>query len=113
MRFVETSVHVQEAVSEGQPARWKPKENLQVTSSFHDSAVRDVLRDFAATVLQVSDNTFEEEEESLESMSPVKYEFPNGYSRHFGIERFRLTESLFNPSFIKVFSQSLLNQVKL
>lgn len=35
-------------------------------------------------------------------MPTVHYEFPNGYNRDFGAERFRTCEGLFDPSVIKV-----------
>lgn len=37
-----------------------------------------------------------------EAMPTVHYEFPNGYNRDFGAERFRTCEGLFDPSVIKV-----------
>lgn len=35
-------------------------------------------------------------------MPTVHYEFPNGYNRDFGSERFKTCEGLFDPSVIKV-----------
>ena len=37
-----------------------------------------------------------------ETMPTVHYEFPNGYNRDFGSERFKTCEGLFDPSVIKV-----------
>ena len=62
--------------------------------------VKDVLQDFAATVLQVSDSPYESE--NISKMPTVHYEFPNGYNMDFAEERFRIAESLFDPTFIKV-----------
>lgn len=73
-----------------------------MTQSFHDEAVKEVLRDFAASVLQVPESAYEDEEESILAMTPESYEMPNGYNHKFGAERFQLVEGLFNPSLIKV-----------
>lgn len=78
----------------------RKKTNLpEVTKSFHNYMVKDVLQDFAASVLQVSDTPYETE--NIESIPSLPYEFPNGYNREFGSERFRITEGLFDPSCIK------------
>ena len=89
-----------ETVGLSEAAIWKKKENLpEVTKSFHNFMVKDVLQDFAASVLQVSDSPYEEEE--IETMPTSHYEFPNGYNQDFGSERFRIAEGLFDPSLIK------------
>ncbi len=47
--------YVQEQVNENSTPVWKKKENLpEVTQSFHKYMVKDVLQDFAASVLQVN-----------------------------------------------------------
>ncbi|ELU05751.1 hypothetical protein CAPTEDRAFT_156089 [Capitella teleta] len=89
-----------EAVPENAPPKWKKKEKVpEVTKSFHNYMVKDVLQDFAASVLQVSDTPFAEE--SVDNMPASHYEFPNGYNQEFGVERFRVPEGLFDPSIIK------------
>lgn len=96
-------ISAKDIVPEGVKPSYKTKEHLvdEVHPSFHQSAVDDVIQDFAQTVLQVSDNNYDEEIESLETMQPVFYEFPSGFNRKFGLERFRVAEGLFDPSFIK------------
>ena len=42
------------------------------------------------------------EKENIDQMPTMAYEFPNGYNREFGSERFRISECLFDPSLIKV-----------
>ena len=37
----------------------------------------------------------------LENVPGLHYEFPNGYNRQIGIERFRISESLFDTTHIK------------
>lgn len=49
---------------------------------------------------QVSDSPYEEEQ--VETIPSVHYEFPDGYNQDFGPERFKVPESLFDPSVIKV-----------
>ncbi len=80
---------------------WKKKDKLpDVTKSFNNYMVRDVLQDYAASALQVSDSPYEKE--AIEQMPTVHYEFPNGYNDDFGTERFRIPEGIFDPSIIKV-----------
>jgi len=88
---------------EGQPPKWKRKENLvDVTRSFHNMTVKELMQDFAASVLQVSDSPYEDGDETIANMPTVAYDHPNGYNQHYGVERFRIPECLFNPSLIKV-----------
>ena len=94
---------VQEAVGEGLPAKWKKKDNLpEVHPSFHNLMVKELMQDFAASVLQVSDSPYDDNDEVISNMPTVTYEMPNGYNQHFGVERFRIPECLFNPALIKV-----------
>jgi len=89
-----------EIVVEGSPAKWSRKKNLpELTKSFSNYMVKDTLKDFAATVLQVSDTLYDQE--SVDSVPTVNYEFPNGYNQSFGSERFKITEGLFDPSVIR------------
>ena len=44
-----------EEVKDGEPAKWTKKSNLpEVTKSWHNLMVREVIQDFQATVLQVN-----------------------------------------------------------
>lgn len=53
------------------------------------------MQDFQASVLQVSDNLYDEE--VVKTMPAIHYEFPNGFHKDFGVERFKIPEPLFNP----------------
>ncbi|RKP00351.1 hypothetical protein CXG81DRAFT_13336, partial [Caulochytrium protostelioides] len=65
--------------------------------SFHRMSVNRVVAEFKEMVLQVAETPFDA---SLLAGRPAKaFEFPNGYNRPFGPERFRLPESLFDPAF--------------
>ncbi|XP_060079327.1 actin-like protein 6B [Ylistrum balloti] len=88
-----------EPVSLMEDAKWKKKDIPEVTKSFHNYMVKDVLQDFAASALQVMDTPYDNS--TAETMPTVLYEFPNGYNQDFGAEKFRLPEGLFDPSVIK------------
>ena len=62
--------------------------------------IREVVQDFQHAVLQVSDMPYEED--IVSNIPQVSYEFPNGYSNEFGIERFKISEALFDPNKIRV-----------
>jgi len=49
----------------------------------------------------VSDSPYDDNDETISNMPTVAYEMPNGYNQHFGVERFRIPECLFNPALIK------------
>ena len=55
---------------------------------------------FCSLGFQVSDSTYDEE--ACSTVPQVSYEFPNGYRNDFGLERFKISESLFDPSKIRV-----------
>ncbi|KAL8618987.1 Actin-like 6A [Nucella lapillus] len=88
-----------EAVGDKAPPKWKRKENIDVTKSFHSYMEKDVFQDFAASILQVCDSPYDTS--VVESMPAVHYEFPNGYNQDFSHERFKVCEGLFDPSVIK------------
>lgn len=52
------------------------------------------MQDFQASVLHVCDNQYDEE--ACKTMPAIHYEFPNGFHRDFGTERFKIAEALFN-----------------
>lgn len=83
-------------VPEGQKAQWTKKSVLpEVTKSWHDYQVREVVRDFQQEVLQVHDAPYQEE--IVGQIPGVLHEFPNGYNAEYGTERFKIAESLFEP----------------
>ena len=83
-------------VGEGQAAEWKRKDNVpEMTKSFSNYMLKDTLKDFASTVLQVSDTPYDLD--AVNNIPTVHYEFPNGYNQAFGSERFRIPEGLFDP----------------
>uniref|UniRef100_A0A1E1XFB4 Putative actin-like protein 6a n=1 Tax=Amblyomma aureolatum TaxID=187763 RepID=A0A1E1XFB4_9ACAR len=89
-----------ETVKEGEAAKWTKKNNLpEVTKSWHNYMVKEVIQDFQSSVLQVLDSPYDKE--TVENMPTVHYEFPNGFNQDFGSERFFIPESLFDPSTIK------------
>jgi len=83
-------------VPEGQKAQWTKKSVLpEVTKSWHDYQVREVVRDFQQEVLQVHDAPYQEE--IVGQIPGVPHEFPNGYNLEYGPERFKIAEALFDP----------------
>ncbi|XP_037230809.1 actin-like protein 6B isoform X3 [Falco rusticolus] len=90
----------QEPVREGAPPNWKKKEKLpQVSKSWHNYTCNEVIQDFQASVLQVSDSPYDEQVAA--QMPTVHYEMPNGYNTDYGAERLRIPEGLFDPSNVK------------
>uniref|UniRef100_A0A8C1NE28 Actin-like 6A n=2 Tax=Cyprinus carpio TaxID=7962 RepID=A0A8C1NE28_CYPCA len=86
-----------DSVREGTPASWKKKEKLpQVSRSWHNYMCNTVIQDFQASVLQVSDSSYDEQVAA--QMPTVHYELPNGYNCDFGAERLKIPEGLFDPS---------------
>lgn len=53
---------MQEAVDEDKPAKWTEKKSLPcLTDSYKKYMIYDVLQDFSASVLQVSDQPYDQE----------------------------------------------------
>ena len=89
-----------EQVNENQAAKWMKKPNLpEVNKFWHNYMVKEVLQDFQAIALQVNDQPYDKS--NVEIMPTFHYEFPNGFNKDFGSERFLIPESLFDPSNIK------------
>lgn len=87
-------------VGEGHKAQYTKKSNLpEVTKSWHDYQVKEVVRDFQHEVLQVHDAPYQEE--VVGQIPQVNHEFPNGYNNEYGSERFKISEALFEPNFIR------------
>ncbi|KAI9277815.1 actin family [Sporodiniella umbellata] len=82
-------------VGKGQPPQIQNKTLQSVTESYHNSQVNRALNEFKETICEVSDLTYDETQ--LESRNKKVFEFPDGYNRDFGIERYRLSELLFQP----------------
>uniref|UniRef100_A0A673JHN3 Actin-like protein 6B n=1 Tax=Sinocyclocheilus rhinocerous TaxID=307959 RepID=A0A673JHN3_9TELE len=89
-----------EPVREGAPPLWTKKDKLPpVTKSWHTYMCNEVIQDFQASVLQVSDSPYDEQVAA--QMPTVHYEMPSGYSTDYGAERLRIPEGLFDPSNVK------------
>lgn len=92
-------ISAKEAVGDRALPKWKKKDLPEVSKSFHNFMVKDVLQDFAASVLNVMDTPYDHAQ--AETMPTSHYEFPNGYNQDFSSERFKICEGLFDPSIIK------------
>ncbi|KAG5873433.1 hypothetical protein JTB14_031050 [Gonioctena quinquepunctata] len=76
---------------------WKRRNvPANLTESWYNFMVKEVMQDFQATALQVCDSSYDEE--IVKTMPAIHYEFPNGFHRDFGIDRFKIPEPLFNPT---------------
>ncbi|KAL3313251.1 Actin-like 6A [Cichlidogyrus casuarinus] len=88
-----------EQVKEKDPARWTPKSTLpNVTDSYDEYMKKQLLTDFLASVVQVSDDKYDQNQ--AESFPTVNYEFPTGFNMDFTYERFRIAENLFDPAIL-------------
>ncbi|KAB5515157.1 hypothetical protein PHYPO_G00250550 [Pangasianodon hypophthalmus] len=89
-----------EPVREGAPPVWMKKDKLPpVTKSWHTYMCNEVIQDFQASVLQVSDSPYDEQVAA--QMPTLHYEMPSGYNADYGAERLRIPEGLFDPSNVK------------
>ena len=67
-----------EVTKDYEKAKWTRKNNIpEVTKSWHNYMVKEVIRDFQASCLQVADTPYDED--TINAMPLVHYEFPNGY----------------------------------
>ncbi|CAF0739736.1 unnamed protein product [Didymodactylos carnosus] len=102
-----------EVVRQYEQPKWTKRTNLpeNITDSYKKFMTKEILQDFAQTVLQISDTPYNESE--ISQLPRVNYEFPNGLSLDFGEERYRIPEGLFNPSIVKGQFSSILDLVHL
>ncbi|XP_003386197.1 PREDICTED: actin-like protein 6A [Amphimedon queenslandica] len=87
-----------EPVKERAPANYVKKKVPEVTTSFHEYMVKKVISDFQASICQVSTSSLRDEIETSTSIPTTLYEFPNGYNINLTVEKFKLTEGLFDSS---------------
>ena len=88
-----------ELMEEGQAPVYTVKEYPSLTKSYNEFMKKQLVKDFQASMLQVSDVPYNAEE--LETVPGVSYEFPHGHLVTTGVERFRICEGLFDTSHIK------------
>ncbi|OQR69271.1 actin protein 6B [Tropilaelaps mercedesae] len=89
-----------EPVKEREPPKFTRKTALpEVSKAWASLQVKNLVRDFQASVLQVADAPYEQE--TAEGMPAVHYEFPTGYNADYGAKRFEIAEGLFDPASIR------------
>lgn len=95
------TVKSKEAVGPNEAPKWTKKTNLpNVTPSYHNKMMYDLLCDFNSQVVQIPETNYED---ALHDNAPaISYEFPTGYNCEFGNERFRIGECLFDPRQLQV-----------
>lgn len=75
-----------EVVKDKDKPKWTKKSNLpEVSPSWHNYMAKKVVQDFQMSVLQVSENPYDEKQ--ISTIPAVHYEFPNGYHQDFSSER--------------------------
>lgn len=95
-----------ERVDDKEKPIWTKKKDLpEVKSSWYNFMVDQVIDDFQISVLQILDEPFNKE--AIDGVPPTLYEFPNGYNRKFGDERYTISEVLFNTKFNPKLSNEL------
>jgi len=55
---------------------------------------------FYSSTFQVSDSPYDEE--MVSNIPMVTYEFPSGYRNDYGVERFKIAETIFDPNRVKM-----------
>lgn len=69
-----------------------------LTESYEAYMKKLLIQDFMKSVLQVSDSPYIKSE--LETVPNIVYEFPNGARKQIGLDRFRISEGLFDTTHI-------------
>jgi len=94
-------------VKEGGRPQWTKRLNLpETTQSWHNHMKKEVVRDFQQTMLHCSEAPYEEDVAA--SIPTEPYEFPSGYNAEYGNERYKITETLFDPTYIKGVASTML-----
>jgi len=97
---------------EGGPCTFTKKKNLPpVTKTYHDYMIKLALEDFTASVLQAMETPYDDK--AAESLPTAAYEFPQGLTKDFGSERFRIMEGLFDSKYQKGSSGVALSMAQL
>ncbi|BHF58826.1 Actin-like 6A [Sparganum proliferum] len=93
-------VAAKEVVKDREPARFTERKLPPLTESYKAFMEHNLIQDFAATVLQVSDDRYDQNQ--MDTFPMISYEFPNGYNVELAHERFQLPEAMFDPSILPV-----------
>lgn len=91
-------IGTKEAVRLDEQPSYKLRRNaagpIQLSKSHRNYLNRELVQDFQSLVLHVSDSQLDED--AAANIPTVHYEFPTGFNRDFGTERFKVGEPLFN-----------------
>lgn len=83
------------AVGEAEAAVFVAREHPGLTESFIKYSKRDVVLDFQSMAGRVASPSYNTD--LLTTLPTTSHEFPNGYHDSFGLERYDVTELLFDP----------------
>eukprot|EP00039_Didymoeca_costata_P026898 m.16946 g.16946 ORF g.16946 m.16946 type:complete len:435 (-) comp5848_c0_seq1:27-1331(-) len=84
------------AVGESELPIYERKKIPGLTQSFLKFSKLEIIRDLESCIGRVAHPTYQEE--ALANLPTSIYEFPNGFHRPFGVERYSVPEILFDPS---------------
>jgi len=71
------------------------------TASYHRYRQLEIAADLKESIYRVSDTAFDEAENA--NMPTMSYELPDGNNVEVGVERFKVPETIFNPSLLSTF----------
>jgi actin-related protein len=91
-------IQMKQAVSSNQKPQYQRKDLTGITASFTNYHIQQMIHDFKETICNVAEAGFNERD--LKRRPVKNYEFPTGFNTVFGIDRFKLVESLFQPGFV-------------
>jgi len=80
---------------------FKKKAIAEVTQSWRSYQTQLILEDISKHVFQISDISDASNSDELSKWPSEVYEFPTGYRKAFGAERFKIAEPLFNPALVE------------
>ncbi|KAL2917326.1 Actin-related protein 4 [Polyrhizophydium stewartii] len=79
------------------PPSFVRAERPNTTKSFTEFGMEQLLQEFKETIVQIAESRFDEK--SYRKRPQRSFEFPNGFNRPFGLDRFKCVEGLFNPQY--------------
>ncbi|KAJ3314868.1 Actin-like 6A [Boothiomyces sp. JEL0838] len=85
-------------VPSGAPPQFQTVPLDGITRSFGEFSMGRIVHEFKESVCQVAETAFNERE--LRKKPVKNFEFPTGFNNLYSLDRFKLTEALFQPSFI-------------
>lgn len=89
------------AVEVGDSPNFVKRAIPDITQSWRSYQQQLVLEDLSKHVCQIAEMSEANNDEELSRWPNEEYEFPTGYRKSFGAERFKIAEPIFNPSLVE------------